>query len=223
MDGSELTARRTAAVSALAAFYLARGDAQNLLLVGAGRVAALLPQALRSVRPNLHAVRVWSRNMASAESLAAQLRAQGFAALAAPDLEAATRQAHLISCATLSNAALVQGAWLAHGTHLDLIGSFTPQMREADGACFARARVFVDTPEALAKSGDLLQAAAEGNFAADQLQGTLAELCQGKKPGRRDAREITLFKSVGTALADLAAAEWVWCGPDNPAHSLLPT
>ena len=222
MDGTEITARRTAASAALAASYLARCDAQNLLVVGAGRVAALLPEALRAVRPNLRAVRVWSRNMASAEKLAVQLREHGFAARAAPDLEAAARQAHVISCATLSNTPLVQGAWLAPGTHLDLIGSFTPQMREADGACFARARVFIDTPEALAKSGDVLTAIAEACFATGQLQATLAELCQGLKPGRRSADDITLFKSVGTALADLAAAELVWSGADNPATSLLP-
>jgi ornithine cyclodeaminase/alanine dehydrogenase-like protein (mu-crystallin family) len=104
----------------------------------------------------------------------------------------------------------VHGAWPAPGTHLDLIGSFTPQMRESDAACFARSRVFVDTEEALAKSGDVLGAKAEGAFDDARLQGTLAQLCRGERPGRGDAAEITLFKAVGSALEDLAAAELVW-------------
>jgi ornithine cyclodeaminase len=118
--------------------------------------------------------------------------------------------ADIVSCATLSATPLIRGEWLRPGTHLDLIGSFTPQMHEADAACFARSRVFIDTDEALAKSGDALQAIAEGGFSADQLQGTLAELCAGTRPGRTDATQRTLFKAVGSALEDLAAAELVW-------------
>ena len=218
LEGGELTARRTAAASALAAGLLARPDARRLALVGAGRVAALIPAALRSVHPGLAEVRVWSRQRASAERLAAQLGEQGFraCACAGDGLEAAVRQADIVSCATLSSAALVRGAWLAPGAHLDLIGSFTPAMREADGACFARSSVFVDTEEALAKAGDVLQAVAEGHFEARALRGTLAALCRGEVPGRRAADEITLFKSVGTALEDLAAAELVLAAADNP-------
>jgi ornithine cyclodeaminase len=93
-------------------------------------------------------------------------------------------------------------------------------MREADGRCFARGRVFVDTEEALAKSGDVLQAIAEGHFELVQLQGTLAQLCRGERPGRGAAEEITVFKSVGTALEDLAAAELAVATPDNAAPSI---
>ncbi|MBX3599204.1 MAG: ornithine cyclodeaminase family protein [Rubrivivax sp.] len=209
LDGSELTARRTAAVAALAADFLARADARSLLVVGAGRVGSIIPEAMRAVRPALRDVTVWNRTPAAAEVLAARLRDQGFVARATADLAAAVPRADIVSCATLSEAALVQGAWLAEGTHLDLIGSFAPAMREADGAAFARCRVFVDTDEALAKSGDLLQAVAEGAWETAALQGTLAQLCRGEAAGRRDAAERTLFKSVGTALADLAAAERV--------------
>ncbi|MCW5609582.1 MAG: ornithine cyclodeaminase family protein [Rubrivivax sp.] len=209
LDGSELTARRTAAVAALAADGLARADARSLLVVGAGRVGSIIPEAMRAVRPALRDVTVWNRTPAAAEVLAARLRDQGFVARATADLAAAVPRADIVSCATLSEAALVQGAWLAEGTHLDLIGSFAPAMREADGAAFARCRVFVDTDEALAKSGDLLQAVAEGAWETAALQGTLAQLCRGEAAGRRDAAERTLFKSVGTALADLAAAERV--------------
>jgi ornithine cyclodeaminase len=216
LDGSELTARRTAAASALAAGFLARQDAQRLLLVGAGRVASLVPGAMRSVRPGLNHVEVWNHNPAGAERLAHQLRDEGFDARSTADLRSAVQRADIVSCATLSTTALVQGAWLQAGAHLDLIGSFTPAMREADGHCFKRSRVFVDTDEALNKSGDLLQATAEGAFQAAALQGTLSNLCRGQTAGRRSAAEITLFKSVGTALEDLAAAELVLARVNNP-------
>jgi len=209
LDGNEITSRRTAAAAALAASYLARGDARRLLILGTGRVAALLAEAFRVVRP-IDEVVVWNHRPASARALAAELRAAGGNASATDDLKNAVQHADIVSCATLSSAALVHGAWLRPGTHLDLIGSFTPQMRESDAECFAASRVFVDTPEALAKSGDVLEAIAEGAFSAERLQGTLAELCAGTCPGRVFAPERTLFKAVGTALEDLAAAELVW-------------
>ena len=219
MDGSELTARRTAAASALAASMLARPGAQRLVLVGAGRVAALVPAAFRTVLPGLVEVQVWGRQAQAAEALAQSLRKQGFMASATADLQAAVQQADLVSCATLATRALVHGAWLQPGAHLDLIGSFTPAMREADGDCFARSRVFVDTEEALAKAGDVLQAVAEGAFTPGALQGTLATLCLNPGTGRHTPHENTLFKSVGTALEDLAAAELVLAATDNPATS----
>ncbi len=209
IDGNEITARRTAAASALAASYLARADAQVLLIVGAGRVAALLTEAMRAVRP-ITRVMVWNHRAPAAERLAAQLRAQGIDARACTDLQAAVQQADIVSCATLATTPLIHGEWLRPGTHLDLIGSFTPAMHEADAACFARSRVFVDTAEALAKSGDVLQAKAAGAFMDAQLCATLAGLCNGAHEGRASATECTLFKAVGTALEDLAAAELVF-------------
>lgn len=209
LDGNVITSRRTAAASALAASYLAHEDAGRLLLLGTGRVASLLPEALRTVRPIVH-VDVWNHGEASALLLVERLRDTGFEAHVTHDLAEATARAAIVSCATLSSAALIRGEWLRAGTHLDLIGSFTPQMREADAACFARSRVFVDTPEALVKSGDVLGAIAEQAFSSDALQGTLAELCSGSRPGRVSTTERTLFKAVGTALEDLAAAELVW-------------
>jgi ornithine cyclodeaminase len=180
---------------------------------------------MRAVRPGLQDIQIWNRNPAAAHALAATLRQQGLQAQASGDLEAAVRRADIVSCATLSNAALVRGEWLAPGSHLDLIGSFTPQMREADGACFQRASVFVDTEEALAKSGDILSAIAEGCFEPRQVHATMAQLCRGEHAGRRDESEITLFKSVGTALADLAAAELATGGEANEAtdNSATPT
>ncbi len=211
LDGGELTARRTAAASALAADYLARADATRLLVVGAGRVAALLPEAMRTVRPGLQHFTVWNRSPAAAEALASSWRAQGFDARASTDLQAAVADADIVSCATLSTTALVQGAWLRPGTHLDLIGSFTPAMRETDAACFSRSRVWIDTEEALQKSGDIVQAKQAGCFDDSDLQGTLSGLCrsscQSRPTAAAGAQMITLFKSVGTALEDLAAAE----------------
>ncbi|MBL8324711.1 MAG: ornithine cyclodeaminase family protein [Rubrivivax sp.] len=213
MDGSELTARRTAAASALAAAHLARRDAARLLLVGAGRVAALLPEAMRAVRPTLVEVAVWARRGGAAEGLAAQCRAAGFEAHAVDDLAAAAARAHIVSCATMSGAALVHGAWLGPGAHLDLIGSYAPNMREADGPAFAQAGVWVDTAEALAKAGDVLMAIEEGCFEATRTVGTLADLVHGRCRGREREDERTLFKSVGNAIEDLAAAELVFDGP----------
>lgn len=213
IDGDVLTTRRTAAASALAAAYLARADARRLLVVGSGRIAAVVVEAMRAVRP-LTSVRVWNHRPVGAAALVDRLRAMDDVAsldiAVADNLRAAVRDADIVSCATLSTAPLIRAEWLAPGVHLDLIGSFTPAMRETDAGCFARCRVFVDTDEALAKSGDVLGAIAAGSFAPEHLQATLAELCTGTRPGRGTADECTLFKSVGSALEDLAAAETVF-------------
>jgi ornithine cyclodeaminase/alanine dehydrogenase-like protein (mu-crystallin family) len=205
IDGGVLTARRTAAASALAASYLARGDSRRLLVVGAGAVARLLPEAYRTVLP-IEQVAVWARSTQKAAALAAGLRAGGVHAEPAADLAAAVEAADIVSCATLATEPLVQGRWLRPGSHLDLIGGFTPAMREADDACFAGARLYVDTDEALRKSGDLLGPMTRGVFDTAQVCGTLAALCQRSTAGRRSPQERTVFKSVGTALEDLAAA-----------------
>jgi ornithine cyclodeaminase len=209
MDGNEITARRTAAASALGASFLARADARRLLVLGTGRIARMLPAAHASVRP-IDEVRVWNHRPEGAEALAAQWRTEGWNAHAVTDLQAAVRQADIVSCATLATAPLVRGEWLAPGSHLDLIGSFTPAMREADVQCFAGAGTFVDTDEALQKSGDLLDAMAAGTLKAHEVQGTLAALCRGECAGRSDEAQRTVFKAVGSALEDLTAATLVW-------------
>ncbi|WP_237478123.1 ornithine cyclodeaminase family protein [Lichenibacterium dinghuense] len=205
LDGTRLTHRRTAAVSALAADLLARPDASRLLLVGAGALAPHLARAHAAVRP-LSRIAVWNHRPAGAERLAAALRAEGFPAEAAPDLEAAVRAADTVCCATLATAPLLRGAWLAPGQHLDLVGAFTMGMREADDACLRRARVFVDTPAALFEGGDVAVAIRDGALREADVLADLAALCRGSHPGRGDAGEVTLFKAVGTAVADLATA-----------------
>ena len=221
LDGNQITSRRTAAAAALAASFLARADASRLLIVGSGRVASLVAEAMQVVRP-LAEVVVWNHRAASAGALAGRLCEQGFNARASTDLAAAVAAADIVSCATLSSTALIRGEWLRPGTHLDLIGSFTPAMCEADAACFQRSRVYVDTLEALAKSGDVLRAIEAGAFDEQRLAGTLTELCRGTCPGRSDAAQITLFKAVGSALEDLAAAECVFAGVQADSLSLAP-
>lgn len=218
IDGSALTSRRTAAVSALAASHLARADAARLLVVGAGRVASLIPAAMAAVRP-IAQVQVWNHRGEGARALVRSLREQGVRADAVDDLQAAVRGADIVSCATLATQPLICGDWLQPGTHLDLIGSFAPEMREADSACVARAGVWIDQDEALVKAGDLLQAIAEGAFTREALQGTLEQLCRGQCSGRDGAREITLFKSVGSAWQDLAAARLLVDGIDASGDS----
>ena len=205
IDGDELTARRTAAASALAASWLARPDAAHLVIVGAGRVASLIANAMRSVR-TIRRVTVWARNGARAQALAASLRRQDFDAAASDDLEHAVRCADIVSCATHAAEPLLRGQWLGVGSHLDLIGSFKPTMREADDACFAGAAIYIDTEEALAKSGDLLGPMSRGIFTKAEVRGTLAMLARGQAEGRTDADARTVFKGVGSALEDLAAA-----------------
>jgi len=209
IDGNEITGRRTAAASALAGDYLARQDAAHLLVVGAGHVGGMMADAWSAVR-EIRTVRIWNPSPARAAALAALLRAEGRDAAVVTDLEAAVRAADIVSCATLATAPLVRGDWLRPGTHLDLIGAYRPDMRESDDEAVRRARVFIDTEAALAEAGDLTQPIAAGVLAREAIQGSLFTLCRGETPGRRSDDEITLFKSVGSAIEDLAAAGLVW-------------
>ncbi len=208
MDGSELTHRRTGAASALAARYLARADSSRLLMVGTGALAMHVIESHAAVRP-LREVRIWGRNVVRARELAARLgAARAYSVAVVEDLEASVRWADIVSCATLAMSPLILGAWLRAGQHLDLIGAFRPDMREADQDALLLADIYVDTREgALRESGELVQAIAAGALSAADIRGELAELARGAIAGRTSARQVTLFKSVGTALEDLAAAE----------------
>ncbi|UXI01418.1 ornithine cyclodeaminase family protein [Photobacterium sp. TY1-4] len=212
IDGNELTARRTAAASALASRYLSREDTRCMLMVGAGRVARRLIPAHMSVRP-IDTVHIWDINPAAAEQLATELRDQGIEAQACPldQLETVARAADLISCATLSTTPIVQGAWLKPGAHLDLVGSFTPTMREADNNAMQRAALFVDVKAAaLAETGELILPIQDGAIDEHHILADFAELCSGTHTGRQALPDpktaITAFKSVGDSREDLAAA-----------------
>lgn len=204
IDGNQITSRRTVGVAALAASYLARQDAENLLVVGAGRVGSMLPFALREVRAINH-VRVWDINRANSVRLVETLNSNGMEASVAQDLREAVGVSEIISCATLSSEPLIRFDWMRPGTHLDLIGSFTPHMREADDACFAKGSVYIDSPDALKESGDLIDPIERGLLRESDILGTLSDLCSGRVEGRRSDDEITIFKAVGTGLSDLAA------------------
>jgi alanine dehydrogenase len=210
MDGTELTRRRTAAASVLAADFLARPDASTLVLVGAGALGAHFVRAHAAVR-SIKRVFIYNRSPEKAATLAAELKTDGFEASAVTELEAAVRQADIVSCVTTSTTPIVRGEWLKPGAHVDLAGAFRPTMRETDGNVVARARVYVDTREgALSEAGDLLQARDEGKFDFANVQGDLFDLCRGTVKGRGSPQEITLFKSCGTALEDLATAIMVY-------------
>ncbi|MER9606955.1 ornithine cyclodeaminase family protein [Mesorhizobium sp. M0243] len=209
MDGNVITSRRTVATSALAARYLARDDARSLLVIGSGRVASQIPDAYRAVRA-IEKVFVWDINTESAEKLVRSLNNKGIAAGVVTDLEQAVGDADIISAATLATSPIIKGAWVRRGTHIDLIGGFTPNMREADDAALKMARAFVDTREALHEAGDLIQPMQSGVVAEEHVLGTLEDLANGDVSGRTSTDEITYFKAVGSGLADLVAARMVY-------------
>jgi ornithine cyclodeaminase len=217
-DGEEITARRTAGASAYVASRLARADARHLLIVGSGRIATSLVEAHMQVRP-IERVSLWSRTAGHAADAAATMAAEGLPIAAVRDLERAVRDADIVSCATLSTEALVRGAWLRPGMHLDLVGAYNPKMRETDDAAIARADlIVVDTRAgALAEGGDIVAAIASGAIAASAVAAEMADLARGAHPGRTRDNQITLFKSVGFALEDLAAAEAVLDAETNAA------
>ncbi len=207
LDGTLLTRLRTAAASALGADYLARHDAEVLLMVGTGALAPHFIRHHAAVRP-YRQILVWGRDPD---------RAAATAAAVAPDLpetevrpvaslEAGMDAADVISCATSATTGVIPGARLRAGQHLDMAGGFTPHMRETDDEAIRRARVFIDTDGATRECGDIIDPLASGVLTREAIQGDLFGLCRGERTGRDSAEEITLFKSVGTALEDLAGA-----------------
>jgi ornithine cyclodeaminase len=216
LDGTMLTKRRTARASGLASRYLSRATSRRLLMIGTGALAPELVRVHAKIRP-IDEVAIWGRRAARAESLAAELARSLPHALGRPvsvravsDRRQAVGDADIISCATLSKAPLVEGDWLREGQHVDLVGAFTPQMRESDDRAASRARVYVDTRAgALKEGGDIVLPLASGAIEQSHVVGDLYELARGQRAGRSagDATTITLFKSVGAALEDLAAAQ----------------
>ncbi|WP_415717040.1 ornithine cyclodeaminase family protein [Roseibium sp.] len=206
VDGGELTARRTAAASALAARYLAREDARHLLVLGSGRVAENLVSAHRAVRP-IDQVTVWGRSRQSAEKLASKLPQDTLNVEIAEDLDSALAVADIVSAATLSSTPLVKGDLLKPGAHVDLVGAFKPTMRESDDALARRAEVFVDTREGcLSEGGDIVQPLQSGVITPDDVRADLFDLARDVHSGRSSEEAVTMFKSVGAALEDLAGA-----------------
>jgi ornithine cyclodeaminase len=216
LDGSTLTKRRTACASGLASRHLSRPDARRLLMIGTGALAPELVRVHAKVRP-ITEVSIWGRRPEQAQRVASELaqslpKAVGrpIAVQAVGNRAQAVADADIISCATLSASPLVEGAWLRDGQHLDLVGAYRPDMRESDDMAVSRACVFVDTRAgAVKEAGDIVQALANGVISEKDIVADLFELARKQREGRRagDSTSITLFKSVGAALEDLAAAE----------------
>jgi len=206
IDGTALTLRKTAADSALASSMLSRSDAETLLMVGAGALAPHLIAAHLAARPSIEKVMVWNRTPERRDSVVAAL-SDHLAIAAAADLEGAVREADVISAATMTTEPLVSGAWLKPGTHVDLVGGFTPEMRESDDEAVLRASVFVDSFETtVGVAGDIVQPMTAGVLAKADIRSDLYGLCRGDHPGRIEADEITLYKNGGGAHLDLFTA-----------------
>ena len=216
LDGTMLTKRRTACASGLASRYLSRSDAASLLMVGTGALAPHLVRVHAKVRP-ITRVAVWGRDVDKARHLAQELAGslpatvgRSITVQAVADRKSAVADADIVSCATLSKTPLVEGDWLRAGQHLDLVGAYTPQMRESDDSAVRQAKLYVDTRAgALTEAGDVVQPLAAGVIGPGDIVADLFDLSRRLTPGRApdDQNAITLFKSVGAALEDLAAAE----------------
>ncbi len=208
LDGTELTQWRTAADSALGARLLGRPDARTMLIVGAGAMARPLVRAHAAARPSIERVLVWNRATARADEVVADLVADGFDATTVDDLAAAVRQSDVISTCTRSHEPLVFGGDLRPGAHLDLVGAYTPAMRETDDEAMARGRVFVDRRDTAMDTAEIHLSIASGAIGEADVLGDLHDLVAGRV-GRTSADEITIFKNAGGGHLDLFTAETV--------------
>ncbi len=207
MEAKTLTNWRTAGASALASSYLSRTDSQTLLMIGTGSLSPFLIDAHASQRA-INRLLVYGRSKQKAEALAESKSDKIQNVEVVHDLEEAVGAADIISAATISKEPLIKGEWLKPGQHIDLVGSYRPDMREADNEVIRRSRVFVDTIGMAPKeTGDLAVPIAEGILSLGDIQGDLFGLCKGEVSGRNGTEEITLFKSVGHALEDLVTAQ----------------
>uniref|UniRef100_A0ACD5TNJ1 Uncharacterized protein n=1 Tax=Avena sativa TaxID=4498 RepID=A0ACD5TNJ1_AVESA len=211
VEGSAFTLLRTAAVSALSASLLVSTSRPPsiLALAGAGALAPYLAEAHLSALPSLSRILVWNRTKDKSAALVAKLRNAhpGIAVEEVDGMDEAVSAADIVSCATGSKEPIVRGELLRPGAHLDLVGSFTPAMRECDDEALRRGRVFIDFEAAMEEAGELVGAMQRGVLRREDVAGTLAELAAGTVVGRRSDDEITVFKSVGTAVVDLLAAQ----------------
>lgn len=207
LDATELTYWKTAADSALGTRYLSRRDARILVMAGAGGVAPWLVRGHLLARPGLEKVLVWNRTPSRARDCVRMLNDEGIAAQTADDLEQAVRQADIVSTATMARQPILQGAWLKPGVHVDLVGSFSPDTREADDATVRRARLFVDCREsAIEGVGDIRTPLETGVIKISDIKGDLYDLVSGRVAGRVNEKDITLFKNAGGAHLDLMVA-----------------
>ena len=212
LDGTIVTQLRTGAASALASTFLSRADSAHLIIIGTGALAPYMAAAHCAVRP-ITRIGVWGRRpeRATATTLAIRSLVNSDIEVHVPDsIEKAVATADIVSCATSSATAVLAGKWLRPGTFVDLVGGFSPSKREADDDVVLRSRIFVDTFDgALAEAGDILDPLGRGVIDHERIEGELADLVCGQVTGRVSRDEIILFKSVGTAIEDLAAAQMI--------------
>ena len=207
LDATELTYWKTAADSGLGSKLLAREDARTLVMVGAGGLAPWLVRGHLTARPGLERVLVWNRTGERAAALAAQLRQEGIDARAAHDLAAAVAEGDIVSTATMAREPILRGDWLKPGAHVDLVGGFAPDTREADDAVLRRGKLYVDCREsALHGVGDVVQPLSAGVIAEADIRGDLYDLVGGGIGRRESARDITVYKNAGGAHLDLMVA-----------------
>jgi ornithine cyclodeaminase/alanine dehydrogenase-like protein (mu-crystallin family) len=207
MEGKTLTAKRTAAASALASSYLSREDSSSMLMIGTGALSVELIKAHATVR-NIKDVFIWGRDKNKALEIVEKLK-NDFNIKAIDNIEDEISNVDIISCATLSVKPLVLGKFLKEGQHIDLVGSYKPNMREADDELIKKVDIFIDTSMAKKETGDIKIPLEEKTISENDINADLFELTRGLKKGRLSASSITLFKSVGHALEDLAAAKLV--------------
>ena len=208
IDGAAITERKTAADSAMGARFLARKDAERMLMVGAGVMARPLIEAHLAARPSIGQVEIWNRSPARAVDLAERMNPVGVEIAATTDLEAAARRADVISCATMATNPLILGEWLKPGAHLDLVGSFRPDMHECDDEAMRRGSVFVDSPwSALEDCGEIVSAFENGTLTRADILADNFDFARGRHPGRTRAEEITVFKNGGGGHLDLMVAQ----------------
>jgi alanine dehydrogenase len=212
LDGASVTRLRTAAASALASQYLSREDSAHLVVIGTGALAPYMAAAHCTMRPIVR-ISVWGRKPERAAATVNAIRAlvsRDLEVSVANSAEDAVATADIVTCATSSATPVLHGRWLRRGVFVDLVGSFSPSRREADDDAVMRSRIFVDTFEgAFAEAGDLLDPLARGVLSRERIEGELADLVRGRVAGRSNSDELTLFKSVGTAIEDLAAAQMI--------------
>lgn len=206
-DGTALTLRKTAADSALGADLLARPDAACLLMIGAGALAPHLIAAMRAVRPSIRTVWIWNRTPEKAQALARALASDELAVQAIDNLETVLPRADIVSSATMAETPLIRGALLRPGSHVDLVGSWNPRMREADDDAVDRARLFTDASQLCRDCGDFRQPVEAGLIGWGDIEADLFDLCSGRRPGRRSPDEVTLFKNCGGGHLDLFTAQ----------------
>lgn len=210
LEAKSLTAKRTAAASALASSFLSRENSSSFLMIGTGALSINLIKAHASIRP-IKTVYVWGRNIAKAKTICEELKNEVFNCSPIETIEEKITEVDIISCATLSKTPLVLGKYLKPGQHLDLVGAYKKDMREADDDTIKKTSVFVDTFQGgLKESGDIVIPLNRGILQEKDIKADLFQLSSGEKSGRTSESEITMFKSVGHALEDLVAAKYYY-------------